>query len=302
MTTITVDITRVLATSHSALALLIAAACFRAAMASTAHNVFVRRGALEVTAMTREDVILISAATIACAAMIFTVVRMALAQSREQTPVTVEMTATYYEYPSGRLVKNENLTVAIRADGSRVDAPGTGNQRIVLDIRLRKRVSIDNLTRSLTSYALSDKAVRELTRPFRACPDEHNAQRSVLLGYDVVKFVKVLGDARVESWLAPALNCLELKYTVFRGVDRGQGMPATIVEAKSVVVGEPDATLFAVPSDYSERSPSQVIAEHDRLYGADGEPNCRPDRTKSLQTLDKVYSYHSYHKEPAAGK
>jgi hypothetical protein len=51
-------------------------------------------------------------------------------------------------------------------------------------------------------------------------------------------------------WLAPALNCQEMKSQLTSG--------ATLTTS-SLVWGEPDASLFAVPAGYAEMMPSAAI-------------------------------------------
>lgn len=184
---------------------------------------------------------------------------------RQFVPFTAQVTGTYYQHPTGEVVKVVESVSARRADGSRADMWLDGRQRIVLGIHQKQRVSIDPLTESITTYPLSDRSVTSFTHVVPGCTEDANAEHTSLLGYDVVKSVDTKGVYRVENWLAPKLDCLALKSTVLLEVN-GSMLPFTVVEAHSIAVGDPDQTLFEIPKSFVERAPSQVLAEHDRRY------------------------------------
>jgi hypothetical protein len=70
-----------------------------------------------------------------------------------------------------------------------------------------------------------------------------------------------------DRWEAPTLNCFALRQIDAATVIPPQKGPHNVEEATSVVLGEPDATLFFVPQNFLERSPSERHAEFERLYG-----------------------------------
>ncbi len=72
-------------------------------------------------------------------------------------------------------------------------------------------------------------------------------------------------------WLAPDLGCYELMNTVYRYVN---GKIAVVFDKTpgTVVAGEPDPTLFAVPVTYNEVKPSELMTsiQRQRVLERDG--------------------------------
>jgi hypothetical protein len=207
------------------------------------------------------------------------------------------MTNTYYEYPSGQFVKVEQSTVAVRSDGSKVESRLftiggiEAEQKTISDLTLRRSVDVEGLTQSVTTYPMSSAELRQARiRATRTCPGDADSPHEILLGYSVVKTTLHQGDRRIESWMAPDLNCFILKQSVY---GKSADAPSTITEAHSLVVGEPDPLLFSIPRGYRERSPSQVDAEFSRRYPKDAIPES-PD---NLRYADRRY-YKLNHREP----
>ncbi|MGH9682981.1 MAG: hypothetical protein ACRD4S_05155 [Candidatus Acidiferrales bacterium] len=88
---------------------------------------------------------------------------------------------------------------------------------------------------------------------------------------DVVK-LKPVGNAEMTVWLAPELGCAALET---RSSDRqpdGTVKPAGETDLVSVTMGEPDRSLFEVPSNYASVMPSEAMRksiEHSGLPWTD---------------------------------
>jgi hypothetical protein len=95
----------------------------------------------------------------------------------------------------------------------------------------------------------------------------------------------MLGSEKIDEdkWLAPSLNCLALKHT-YKLFDSGKLVGRTTEEIVSLSTGSPDPSLFEVPEHYTERSPSQALAERARRLGH----SCSTCGTVK-ETLDKAY-------------
>jgi hypothetical protein len=97
-----------------------------------------------------------------------------------------------------------------------------------------------------------------------------NAERSRILGYEVVHVKDVsqsrLGKWITDEWQAPALNCFVLRSTVIlQKNETGAGSPNE-KEVTLLIEGPPAESMFAIPADYTERSPAQIDEEYGRLF------------------------------------
>jgi hypothetical protein len=237
--------------------------------------------------------------------------RKVLAQSG-RLELTATSTLSAYD-PSNTEGRREIKVYATRKDGSRAqwtrkylatnwNVPIAETRR-VLDIGDKRDVGIDPLTQSLTSAPLSSAQVAAYTLPpDSSCSvainrEDPNATVAAhpdppsLLGYPVVEVTHwdtIRGTRHLarQEWLAPQLECLKLRQVAtFR--DDASGLSARNEEdVTSVTIGPPDPGLFVIPSDYTERAPSQVFAAAARVRG---EPECRECEKVSTKALDDAY-------------
>lgn len=110
-----------------------------------------------------------------------------------------------------------------------------------------------------------------------------------LLGYRVVRFSSVNsqkdGNQLVrEDWKAPELNCASLRTVSGRVDAQGHARILQTIEATTVKMGEPDPKLFEVPANYTERAPSEALAELARRLGVPA-----PASNRGLEIADKKY-------------
>lgn len=183
----------------------------------------------------------------------------------------------------------------VRSDGSQVDlerkhAPdGHWSQgKILWNLAERRRVTVDGMTNSLTTYPLSEGEVSMLRASASSCAASPAAEHGNILGYEVVKVVDdrpVDGghESHHESWLAPSLGCYELSRKSTLG-PVSEPSASVVVEVVAVAEGEPPLSWFSLPANFVERSPSQVFAEFDRRY-----PRGNGALPSAAQKLDQAY-------------
>ncbi len=188
------------------------------------------------------------------------------ALSRQWTPFEADMVDRQYHAGNKDPVSIENYVYARRDDGSWVRfepiLPNGKrvNQRIVEDYSTLTRTSIVPSTKSLIKYHYSAKDVDYLSTPPRACSDSKAAHVEIQ-GYDTVevRFTEP-GPGEgfpVTEWRAPRLNCFALKREMVWG-------NSTLTrEALDVKEGAPAASLFEIPSTYTEL-PSEGLEERKR--------------------------------------
>lgn len=197
---------------------------------------------------------------------------------------------------SGQEAYQEYLTVAVRSDGSeaismrRQDPTGQWvHIRTIVDVMAKKRVAVDPMTESVTTYPLGTAS----SSPQKECTKDGNPERKTILGYEVVRIredrlLPGSGGRRVgtDNWVASALNCFPL--TESSSLLQPDGKQYTNVrEVLSIIPGEPADSLFAIPSTYTERSPSQVFSEYERRFpGHGGLP------PSTANKLDSAYYAH----------
>jgi hypothetical protein len=170
-------------------------------------------------------------------------------------------------------------SIARRSDGSTVDrltgvSPAGEHAEYVTITDLRKRIEVctEPFTRSVTTLYLSDAEVAARRAAEDACQDDDvRAARAadtpverpeLVLGRPVVR-VDLQPDQKwhISSWVAPALNCLEM-----RREDHWSDGAHNEAEITQLDQGEPPEKLFELPSGYVERSPAEVEAPYTAKY------------------------------------
>lgn len=175
--------------------------------------------------------------------------------------------------------------IAIRSDGSTVHGrtiPKPGNrgiveQRKIRDVSKREEISIDGLTDSVGTVPITAKNA-ELQKRMPTCTTEDPTKRGSMLGYDIVRVVKDFPSnryVRLETWLAPALNCFPLKEILYVGTSPNDLYTARVKEVTKVTLGDPPSILFEKPAEYVEMSPSQSSKEFFARYPEIACPKCQ---------------------------
>jgi hypothetical protein len=188
-------------------------------------------------------------------------------------------------------VKINDTTYARKNDGSwadivRFESPAgeVGNQETFVDVISGREVTLEPFTKSAMTEFLTP---RQIIRRVQLCPPDINSPTSEhdwILGYEVVKVTTQysVSNARkmtIESWMAPTLGC----YSLRRSEVNSDG-PHNEFETTDVVEGDPPSSMFEVPADYVERSPSQLSAEWKARFGTEFWPN-----SNITKNLDQRY-------------
>lgn len=237
---------------------------------------------------------------VTCAVAIGTslIVRTVKAYSSRVVPFTALTNTTLYAFPAGEFVRTVDEKYVVRSDGSNVKvrdrtAPsGTPYEvRGIINVPLKKGVTVDTLTKSTTTVYYNDQSVAKYTtKP--TC--QASSDTDVILGYRVYKQVEQLPPAegeirRADRWAAPDLDCFVLKEILYRGSDSSSMMAGTVTEVQSIVLGDPDPSLFEIPAGYTEFSPSQAFAERARILGIDNS-KCGYCKDRDA-ALDSAYKF-----------
>lgn len=226
------------------------------------------------------------------------------AQGESWIPFTAVMVQRQYQALPAAPLRMENYTYAVRSDGSWVKDfkrqimpnGGWGDLRVIADYSSGVRTMVDPSTNSLTSYPFSKQALAKLSvPPPQACSTDPGVQHATVLGYDTEVVKRTLPgtppgvELVVAEWDAPALDCFPVRQIIDH---HSPNASVHIVrEALYVSEGAPSEALFDIPTDYVERSPSQVTAERARLFP--NEPSSSA-LSSSTSVLDRVYQ--SYRK------
>ena len=185
-------------------------------------------------------------------------------------------TVTLQEYsvePDGTATPTGRVTIAVRADGSRVidtaaaNDPGGFAERILSFSSGRKTYIFENKRQKSTTFA-PDRYVSShwLADPHNDCLVAGESGQEIggietVSGYRAVK----LTGAGVTRWLAIDYGCALIKGRV----ELGDGLAA---EKRLVVLvaGEPSASLFDEPAGFQEVPPSVIFSTsaHDGYYYA----------------------------------
>jgi hypothetical protein len=178
---------------------------------------------------------------------------------------------------------------------SRVDKlpEGTTMQsRFITDLQKQTRTSVNDYTKTTTTYPDGGTRLRELYRLVKnGCTEDFAAEESQLLGYRIVKALHRTSQngthapsRKSELWVAPDLGCAELK-KVSKSINPDGSELTLVTEAIAIAPGEPDASWFQIASDYTERQPSEAMRV---LRGrSPGLPSSTPK--ESVATLDSAY-------------
>lgn len=248
--------------------------------------------------MKRLALVLVLSAVVAVISFFAGRVRKLKGQATIRKPFTA--TIVEHRYSRGTVSAEwpgtEMIMYAVRSDGSTAEImrrldPNKNwvDRKVIIDAGSAKRVSVDPTTRSITTYSLPQSPLS--LSESKTCNASAGAQHSTILGYEVVKVEEkansMPGDtASYESWRAPTLDCFALYESASPTPDLN-GPTHTTRQVVFLTEGEPASSLFSVPADYTERSPSAAMKEFQRLFPA--ETHCESCAT-SMSTLDSVYA------------
>lgn len=197
--------------------------------------------------------------------------------------------------------------VAVRSDGSYVTAsrPATGDLSVypqfgdrslalrpqqqlvyVLDkLRIKTTTPLGTTVQPLAPMDPTCAAGRATGRgPYKFLRTE------VFMGYQTYVYSYTIatpggGEETTTRWFAPALNCRDIQARL--DVKDESGTVKTMLNfATSIIEGEPDPALFAVPDGYQEVSPSEMEAQRAQSLGRESPPALLMER---LRARDESY-------------
>lgn len=221
----------------------------------------------------------------------------------EGTPYTSVLLEKRYDQ-EGNEVWREYITYAVRSDGSSVERryrqlpdSQSSESRGITDLQRGVYVAVNSATQSTITRPLGRHGVEFYRSQATNCLSQGGAPTGeirYMLGYEAyqVREEKTSGGEtiRYDQWMAPALvGCGPLGSEASRGPAGGPlSWRGQLREAVSVIEGEPAESLFAIPTSYTERSPSEVFAEYERRF-----PTARrPVSRATADMLDRVYRSH----------
>lgn len=184
-------------------------------------------------------------------------------------PLVVTKRTSFLD-PSGVERLQHINTIAYRQDGSyaifrrvRTESGPLGDVAEVVNVRDGSRTLIDYSTQSVSTTKLPEGAAARLAlKP--SCGEltsRKGAEIQEFQGFEAVREVFEKNGNRIERWVAPELDCVAMKEIQTEIEPNGQEGSSNIIEVLSVQLGEPLSQLFEVPSGFTERSPSEMVAE-----------------------------------------
>lgn len=196
------------------------------------------------------------------------------APAKAFTAVKVE---TLYS-ESGEVRSSSTQTEAFRSDGSEYSASRRRNGGLMEWAVAPELVSIWDPTKRITAMVLPGRGLVSSQpmpafslRKWRSTPAkmcsylldaldlDPNSATGEILGYRVRQHT--FGpEGRQEVWVAPDLDCYELRSTNWH-IDSGTGKryAALISEVIFIAEGEPRAEYFAIPAGFRESPPSEIF-------------------------------------------
>ncbi len=188
------------------------------------------------------------------------------------------MTLTYSVKTTSEGGEKQSSTLyVVRSDGSRMEPRVIQardgklyEQRTIQDAASGRRVVIEGVTQSLTTYQLNERETAALRVAHRDCQGNQSKEEERILGYRTTRSLIRLGEtplaSSIERWVAPELDCAVLKERFTKRDHAGQIVATQEKWVTEIRLGEPAAELFAIPA-WPERTPSQVKAELERKFG-----------------------------------
>lgn len=191
------------------------------------------------------------------------------------TPFTLQQDFVSFDaqHPAGRLALK--MTVARRADGAKArinrnfDLNGypEGTARVVDLPDGRELMAYDDVHLVVRAPAPPAWVVAMHKQAILNPPSNCVSPGHTLAGYTqvqgyrvaVVKWPQLAGATRYTAWAAPQLACQTLESLSEAPQADGTFAPVGKTKVVSLTIGEPDASLFDVPSSYRSVMPSEAL-------------------------------------------
>jgi hypothetical protein len=200
--------------------------------------------------------------------------------------------------------RSSDVVFARRSDGSYVHSYTTISPRgetgwaaEISDLAGRRFAFLEPFTKSVSTFYLTDRAITERRLAQDECragdqmitigrsQSSDSGQKMIILGRRVESVVQRSEVDTVERLVAPELNCHPLRESVtFPEGGRNETRVLALED------GEPPASLFQIPTDYIERSPTEMEAAYSARY-----PGHALWGEKMAQTLEQRYKSNRQH-------
>jgi hypothetical protein len=186
-----------------------------------------------------------------------------------------------------------SITTTLANDGGRF--PNV--TKVVVDVATKRRVVVSMRSRSLTAYHLTDNDIKSITtsRQDSGClipgsnDQSSDADPSALLGFNVVKIRNEQRGEHFripqETWMAPDLDCYVVKQNALVYRD-GKLSGTNTIELASLRKDEVNEDAFLVPSNFTERKPSEVLMLERRAIGLE---DCLECEAHAVASQDAGY-------------
>ena len=221
------------------------------------------------------------------------------AQAIKTTPFTLKMEGYDYQFwPNGK--RFLNLTVARRSDGSLAETSVNGFSK---QVYMRKVTLADGDVFTIADkasvyvkwplpaaeqIAADEERLRHLPHNCLSLPDEKIAGQGVILGHAVIALARQIADEKTTIWRAPDLACQALEVRTETLQPDGSYKLKAETKAVSLIVGEPDTSLFEVPATYSSEKPSDLLWKEYERIGAPWDDKVQ----RNADRLDAQYFSH----------
>jgi len=200
--------------------------------------------------------------------LVMKVIRLQYPRPSIAKPYTVEFTNKAIEVATGRVSKSPYI-LAVRSDGSTVRAnlsAGPERRILVRHVQLQSERKIRFIADPIRSVSSQSTRPSQSSIPSdptcRTHPNELGNRQYVgneqFLGFEVAKSMvsgalKSAEGTTISTiyYEAPDLGCLPVN-TIVDIYQRGRVIVHAEDSASSIVIGEPDPTLFETPVDYAE--------------------------------------------------
>ena len=163
---------------------------------------------------------------------------------------------------------------------------------------------INDTLRSVTAYKAAEPGIEDkkralqLWRPEDRCAISYDRLRKRaepvrterLLGYEVFVFEKSDPSSRSSFWVAPALDCLELRQFVEYADDKGEFTQTSDLRATEISLDPPPQQVFAIPAGYDHLTPSETLKRESEFRGTP----VSKDELQRLQKFDEQYRQSRY--------
>lgn len=188
--------------------------------------------------------------------------------------------------PQKRVSTRRLMSIASDGSSSIIDNQYTDAGNLYLThrhLKLNGGISADIIdnTKSVTAYRAKNPAAEDRQRaldrlnPSAGCASDYNGvtkqpasiRRESLLGYDTIVFYSESKSAKITTWIAPQLGCLELRRLAEFADRNGAFTETSDLLAVEVRLQAPPKEVFEIPVGFDHVSPSEQFTREVEYRG-----------------------------------